>query len=437
MRKNYSNLYTLLIFMGINLAGIVHTYAEVPENISYQAVVRNSNGDLVSGSSVGVQVSIIENEPEGDILYVERHFPISNSNGLVSFEIGSGLLISGNYESIDWTKGLFFVKTEIDPQGGATYTITNTSQLLSVPFAKHASGADFLNFNDSKWTPSDVEGSNWLKSGSNIYYDGGKVFIGRSAEVTLNEYFGLRAPVSGTTYGGMYIDTESENGRPFYGYATDGTARAWSYYNHPDQSWRLYNGGERFIITQEGNVGFHTTTPTHDLTLRHRLVTSAATQSYGLKIENSGANNRFWHLYTQNNIEALYLYFMGNHVGTFSGATGAYSSVSDSRLKTDITSLDNVLDNLIKLEARRYRYTFQDEKSHRYALGFFADDVGKYFPELVYSGIDDAGNDIQTMDYSALSVVAVKAIQEQQVEIEELKKELDELRKVITQLIKE
>jgi uncharacterized protein (TIGR02145 family) len=43
--------------------------------------------------------------------------------------------MSGNFANINWANGLFFVKTETDPNGGNNYTITNTSQLLSVPYA--------------------------------------------------------------------------------------------------------------------------------------------------------------------------------------------------------------------------------------------------------------------------------------------------------------
>ncbi len=428
----------IMLFLVINLFGYLTSYAEVPENISYQAVVRNSSGELVTESSVGVQISIIKDTPEGDVLYVERHFPNSNTNGLVSFEIGDGLEIDGSYGDIDWTGGLLFVKTEFDPLGGANYTISNTSQLLSVPFALHASSADYLSYNNSLWTPSDITSSEWVKTGNNLHYDEGRVFIGRSSAITGSEYFGIRAPGAGSSYGGMYIDTESATGLPFYGYATGGAAKAWSYYNSSNGSWRLYNNGDKLTITQDGNVGFHTGTPTHDLTLRHRLVTNSATQSYGLKIQNAGANNNSWHFYTQNNIGDLYLYFNDVQKGRFNDDTGAYSTLSDSRLKKDITTVKGVLADVLKLAPQRYRYTFQNEKSDRYVLGFFAEEVKEYFPELVFGGEkDDAGEDYYSLDYSAFSVIAIKAIQEQQVEIEDLRKEIVELKKVMKQLVKE
>jgi hypothetical protein len=63
---------------------------------------------------------------------------------LVSLEIGTGTVVSGNFTTIDWANGTYFFKTETDLTGGANYTITGTSQLLSVPYALHAKTAETL-----------------------------------------------------------------------------------------------------------------------------------------------------------------------------------------------------------------------------------------------------------------------------------------------------
>ncbi|MFT6843268.1 MAG: hypothetical protein ACJASR_002044, partial [Psychroserpens sp.] len=71
-------------------------------------------------------------------VYVETQTPTTNVNGLVSLEIGTGIVISGDFTTIDWSTDSYFIKTETDPAGGTTYTITGTSQLMSVPFALYA-----------------------------------------------------------------------------------------------------------------------------------------------------------------------------------------------------------------------------------------------------------------------------------------------------------
>jgi len=117
-------------------------FAQAPESMSYQAVVRDNNDNLMANTAIGMQISILQGSLTGSAVFVERHFPTTNANGLVSLEIGSGTLISGSFTAIDWENGPYFIKTETDVNGGANYTITGTSQLLSVPYALHAKTAE-------------------------------------------------------------------------------------------------------------------------------------------------------------------------------------------------------------------------------------------------------------------------------------------------------
>jgi hypothetical protein len=112
-------------------------FAQAPEKMSYQAVVRNGSNNLVTSSAVGMQISIVQGSVNGTPVYVETQTPTTNSNGLVSFEIGTGTT-SDNFSSINWANGPYFIKTETDPSGGTNYSIMGTSQLLSVPFAMYA-----------------------------------------------------------------------------------------------------------------------------------------------------------------------------------------------------------------------------------------------------------------------------------------------------------
>lgn len=113
-------------------------FAQAPQKMSYQAVVRDNANALVSNSNVGMQISILQGSASGTAVYVETQTPTSNTNGLVSLEIGEGTVVSGDFSTIDWGNGPYFIKTETDPTGGTNYTITGTSQLMSVPYALYA-----------------------------------------------------------------------------------------------------------------------------------------------------------------------------------------------------------------------------------------------------------------------------------------------------------
>jgi hypothetical protein len=127
-------IYTLIA--AISLSSTL--FAQAPQKMSYQAVVRNASNALVANSNVGIQISILQGSATGTIVYSESHTSVTNTNGLATLQIGSGTLVSGNFNSINWANGPYFLKTETDPTGGTTYSISGTTQLLSVPYALYA-----------------------------------------------------------------------------------------------------------------------------------------------------------------------------------------------------------------------------------------------------------------------------------------------------------
>jgi Chaperone of endosialidase len=137
MKTKMSNLWKQLLV--ISTVVLTHgAFAQAPQKMSYQAVIRDNANQLIANTAIGMQVSILEGSSSGTPVYVETHNPSTNQNGLVSVELGSGTQVSGDFTTIDWSLGDYFVKIETDPAGGNTYSITGTSQLLSVPYALYA-----------------------------------------------------------------------------------------------------------------------------------------------------------------------------------------------------------------------------------------------------------------------------------------------------------
>ena len=116
--------------------------AQAPSGFTYQSVLRDANNDLIINTAVGTQISILQTTAGGTAVYVETHTASTNANGLLTLQVGAGSAQSGTFASIDWSAGPYFIKSETDPAGGTTYTITGTQQMMSVPYALHAKTAE-------------------------------------------------------------------------------------------------------------------------------------------------------------------------------------------------------------------------------------------------------------------------------------------------------
>lgn len=160
------NVFTLLLIF----LTVLQISAQTPQKMSYQAVIRDANGQLMKNRNIGMQVSVLQGSENGTAVFAERFFPSTNENGLVTVEIGGGLSVNGSFAAIDWKTGPFFIKTETDINGGANYTLSATSQLLSVPYAllaKNVENVPSLKMDDL----TDVDATN-IQAGQLLKWDG-------------------------------------------------------------------------------------------------------------------------------------------------------------------------------------------------------------------------------------------------------------------------
>ena len=197
------NIKKLIVATSLFIGSLA--FAQAPEKMSYQAVVRNTTNNLVTNQPVGMQISILQGSATGTAVYVETQTPTSNANGLVSLEIGGGAVVSGNMATINWANGPYFIKTETDPTGGSSYTITGTSQLLSAPYALYAkTSGDGWNKNGNIGT---VEGTNFIGNVDNksLEFKVNNVrsgFISNSS-LGLNTFFGYNSGAITVPSGGL------------------------------------------------------------------------------------------------------------------------------------------------------------------------------------------------------------------------------------------
>jgi hypothetical protein len=136
----FKKLIKTILFLVFLYAGSMN--AKAPW--AYQFIMRDHNNQLLTHQSVGVQITILKDSLSGTPVYRERHFPQTDSKGSVVVEIGSGNPLEGDFSLIDWKAGSLYITTETDPIGGSNYIYSNTSPLLSVPFAMHSRTAHQL-----------------------------------------------------------------------------------------------------------------------------------------------------------------------------------------------------------------------------------------------------------------------------------------------------
>ncbi|WP_430411149.1 hypothetical protein [Kordia sp.] len=242
MKKNL--LYILTLFITVT------TFAQAPDLINYQAIIRNDQGNLIQDSNIGMRVSILQTNATGTAVYTETHIASTNTNGLITIQIGGGST-SDDFSTIDWSSGPYFIKTETDVLGGTNYTITGTSQLLSVPYALYAKTAGSV----EGGSPGGNNQTNPLNNNTNTSF----AFDSRD-DNTINAWSNGNS-WSSVTYADTYSgagEIISSNGNFAFNSRDDNKIFAWSYINYAwtDVSYADTYSGAGAIISSDGNFAF-------------------------------------------------------------------------------------------------------------------------------------------------------------------------------------
>jgi hypothetical protein len=305
MEKIKINVLTILLITLAYLLTNSSTFAQSPQLMSYQAVIRDAGNNLVTNHSVGMRVSIMQGSPTGTIVYQEIYNPDpqTNADGLVTVEIGSGLVITGIFANINWSNGPYYIKTETDPTGATTYSITGTSQLLSVPYALHSQVADTAKYSTMAS----------IKAGTNVIVTG--------SGTAANPYV-INDSVHkiGDSYGGGIVFYVYDNGRHGLIAATT------------DQNTGLVGWTTATYTNTVSNAARDGIKGGQDNTERIIIQAGAGTYAAQLCANYNGGNFGDWYLPSKYELNLLYL--QQNIVGGFAsnfywcsteqGATYAY-----------------------------------------------------------------------------------------------------------------
>ncbi len=126
------------IFLVIGIAISFFAYAQAPDAVSYQAVIRNSAGNILSNQNISVRFTVLQGTTTGQSVYAETHSISTNNFGSISLAIGTGTALSGNFATIDWGNGPYFLEVAVDSAAGSNFVTISATQFLSVPYALYA-----------------------------------------------------------------------------------------------------------------------------------------------------------------------------------------------------------------------------------------------------------------------------------------------------------
>ena len=165
----------------------------VPEGFNYQAVIRNTNGDLVTNNQVDIEIVLKEGSSNGTSIYAEKHAKTTNSQGIVQLILGQGNVTQGNFSTIDWSSAAKYISIAVDIDGNNVFTDLGSTQLLSVPYALYAKNAGSgggttydagagININGNTISAADNSATNEIQS---LSINGDQISISNGNTITL------------------------------------------------------------------------------------------------------------------------------------------------------------------------------------------------------------------------------------------------------------
>jgi hypothetical protein len=180
----------LLLVVSCLLTVVSSLNAQTPQAFKYQAVVRDSLGNLITDQTVYFRISIVKGSPLGNTSYSEDQQIQTNQFGLASLNIGAGTALLGSIDAINWEEDKYFLVIEVKQTQEESYRLMGKTQLLSVPYALYALKAGTSGTSGKLQIPASFgqtllnNGGAWIAV-SNLYNDGTMVGIGTVNPVSI------------------------------------------------------------------------------------------------------------------------------------------------------------------------------------------------------------------------------------------------------------
>jgi hypothetical protein len=444
-----TKIFTFMMIAMLLTAGSI--FAQTPQGINYQAVVRNGSGVIVANGTANFRFTFHEGSGGGTVRYKETFSVTTDAYGMANVVLGTGVPVQGSFSAVDWTK-TNYLQTELDLTG--SYVALGSTKFQSVPYALNAGGGG------------------WTTSGNNLHNsNSGNVGIGNASPTYKLD---VNGSLKATNYGwGGNVNWNMLDDNAEYSFDfVNGSGNAY---------WHVWDPthGPILVVRNSGNVGVGTDSPTSKL--------HVAGGDPGLKISNTAngteisllppgngytgglgtGGNYALPLFT-NGVDRITIQGDGfirmctsadNSSGNIgigpdlwsnvkvninsgqdwalavdgvAGKTGggSWAGTSDRRLKQNIAPYADGLAALLKINPVTYHYNelsgYDTQKEY---VGVIAQELQPIAPYMVFSApFKDSGNEYLHVDNSAMTYMLINAVKEQQAQIDALKAEIAALK---------
>jgi len=342
----------------------------------------------------------------------------------------------------------------MDIGGGNTFQGTNVSQgtLSITPTVSQGGTSSFRGMFVSPYLAASGSGSNYLLDvGTNTAASGAGTHTSRFVVTTAgNVGLGVSAPtvplniyrsnnnISQTEMLNMSINDSNGSGRTDYFkfllgatssrggqiiFGENGSGFGESGLNFTLNSTNIYQAGNypitmttnsitRFTVDGSGGVGIGTTSPAARLD-----VTDSSTTTSAILVPRAGP-------FTGTTVNGMIRYNTTSNLFEFyqNGGWVNYTTVSDGRLKRNVTSVNNAIDIVERLNPVYYDWNRDNPRTQsfpqKHEVGFIAQEVEQVLPEVVNVGQDG----YRTLEYGKMVSVAISAIKEIWIRVQKLEK---------------
>lgn len=464
-------LLTVMITLILSTA-----YAQTP--INYKALIKDASGNPIANDLVQVQFSIRTSTDVANEVYNETHTPTTDANGLVMLNIGAGTANTGNFADIDWASSDHYLNVQVNPGGG--YVDLGTTQFMAVPYALYAktsgtsttglealdegngigwryigrnanrygnigSNATDLSFSNSGSTRGATgnhaftSGLNTTASGSNSTAMGDETTASgfnstamgdeTTASGTNSIAMGILTTASGFSSTAMGAGSTASGDRSTaMGLSTTASGTESTAMGGYTVASGLYSTAMGFFTTASGNrsiaMGSNTTAPSLAETVIGAYNTDYTTTPFSWN-----TNDRLFVIgngtSSSNKSNALTVFKNGNAT-----LAGSLTQNSDRRLKQDINTINYGLNEVLKLNPVSYHWKKYSDQPK--SLGLIAQEVQPIINEVVT--VQDNPEKTLGVSYIELIPVLIKAIQEQQAIITNLKSAVGSKQLVVSKL---